>query len=312
MSTAKWQPAERPPPGGARAQSDRQDIVSPSLIPPSADHRCCVRDPRTSGVPDLTIIVPAYNERSRLPATLRELSGYFPEPVEILVVDDGSDDGTWEIASKALEGTRHAFAVLRQEANQGKGRAVRSGMLRARGRRWLVIDADGATPIAEWEKLRERLDAGADIAIGSRAMPGSRIRTRQPWHRRLLGPCFNLLVRAILFRGIRDTQCGFKAYQPEVARVLCRLQRIDGFSFDPETLFLALRSGCRVEEVGVAWNDRAGSKVRVLSDALRMLRDLLRVRFYAASGLYDRDPAGVRRSALPLPVRQADELRELR
>ncbi len=241
-------------------------------------------------MPELTIIVPAYNERSRLPATLREMARYFVEPIEILVVDDGSDDGTWEIAGETLEGSRHAFAVLRNEAHQGKGCAVRIGMLHARGRRWLVVDADGATPIAEWEKLRDRLDAGADIAIGSRATAGSRIRTPQPWFRRPLGRCFNLLVRAVLFRGIRDTQCGFKAYRPEVTRDLCRRQRIDGFTFDPETLFLALRSGCRVEEVGVVWDDRAESKVCLLRDSCRMLRDLLRVRIYAAAGLYDREP----------------------
>jgi dolichyl-phosphate beta-glucosyltransferase len=183
-------------------------------------------------------------------------------------------------------------------------------MLHARGRRWLVIDADGATPIAEWEKLEARLEAGADLVIGSRAAPGARVRTPQPWHRRPLGPCFNLLVRAILFRGIRDTQCGFKAYRAETARALCARQRIDGFSFDPETIFLGLRAGWRVEEVGVLWDDRADSKVRVARDALGMLRDLLRVRLYAAAGLYGRHPSlapgeGPPRSALPAPARRA-------
>ena len=259
------------------------------MSPLPTDPRLRLRGRPPAFVPDLTIIVPAYNERSRLPATLSELAGYFGEPIEILVVDDGSDDGTWEIAGRALAATPHAYGVLRHDARHGKGSAVRLGMLRARGRRWLVVDADGATPIAEWEKLRERLDAGADIAVGSRAVPGSRIRTRQPWYRRPLGPCFNLLVRAVLFRGIRDTQCGFKAYRPEIARELCRRQRIDSFAFDPETLFLALRSGLRVEEVGIVWDDRSDSKVHVLGDSLRMFRDLFRVRLYAAAGLYDRE-----------------------
>jgi dolichyl-phosphate beta-glucosyltransferase len=238
--------------------------------------------------PALSIIIPAYDEAGRLAPTIREAAAYFREPIEIVVVDDGSRDGTAERAAKILMETPHDYAVVRHSKNHGKGCAVRLGVFHARGRRLLCIDADGSTPIAEWEKLRTRLDAGADMVIGSRAMPASCIPIAQPWYRRPLGRAYNLFVRALLFRGIRDTQCGFKALRTEVARDLFSRQRIDGFSFDPEVIFLALRAGVRVEEVGIVWNDRPHSKVSVPRDSLKMLRDLLRIRRYARRGAYDR------------------------
>ena len=244
---------------------------------------------RVPAEPDLSIIIPAYNEGERLPSTLREVADYFHDPIEIVVVDDGSRDDTAALASKILLKTCHAYAVVRHPQNHGKGCAVRLGVLWARGGRLLCVDADGAAPIAEWEKLRARLDAGADLVIGSRAMPESRIPITQPWYRRPLGRAYNLLVRALLFGGIHDTQCGFKALRSEVARDLFSRQRIDGFSFDPEVIFLALRVGMRVEEVGIVWNDRPHSKVSVLNDSLEMLRDLLRIRRYARRGVYGCD-----------------------
>ncbi|MFQ5457112.1 MAG: dolichyl-phosphate beta-glucosyltransferase [Myxococcota bacterium] len=246
-----------------------------------------VRERAPIGSLSLSVIVPAYNERDRLPATLREVAEYFHTPVEIVVADDGSTDGTAEVAAAVLARTAHAYAVIRHSKNHGKGCAVRLGMLHARGGRFLIIDADSATPIAQWEKLRRGLEAGADIVVGSRAVPEARIPVAQPWYRRPLGPAYNLLVQTVLFGGIRDTQCGFKAYRADVARELFSRQRIDSFTFDPEVIFLALRRGYRVDEVGVVWNDQPDSKVSVLRDPLRMFWDLLRVRLNAMRGAYE-------------------------
>jgi dolichyl-phosphate beta-glucosyltransferase len=206
--------------------------------------------------------------------------------VEIVVADDGSRDGTAEVAEALLLRTRHPFAVIRHAHNHGKGCAARLGMLHARGRTLLIMDADSATPIGEWEKLRARLEAGADIVVGSRAVPEARVPVAQPWYRRPLGPAFNLLVQAVLFGGIRDTQCGFKAYRAEAARDLFSRQRIDSFTFDPEIIYLALRRGYRVEEVGVVWRDQPDSKVSVVRDSIRMIWDLFRVRINAMRGAY--------------------------
>jgi len=243
---------------------------------------------RPPGVrPALSVIIPAYNERDRLPGTLREIVAYFREPVEIVVADDGSRDGTAEVAEALLAGTGHPYAVIRHANNHGKGCAARLGILHARGRYLLIMDADSATPIDEWEKLRARLEAGADIVVGSRAVPEATIPVAQPWYRRPLGPAFNLLVQAVLFGGIRDTQCGFKAYRAEAAGDLFSRQRIDSFTFDPEIIYLALRRGYRVEEVGVVWKDQPDSKVSVFRDSCRMLWDLFRVRINAMRGAYE-------------------------
>lgn len=258
---------------------------------PDATSELWTREKNASGrpdlSPDLSIIIPAYNERSRLPATLREITRYFTDPVEIIVADDGSCDGTADLARELLAAERHPYKIIRHAENHGKGCAVRMGVLRARGRRLLLVDADNATPIAEWEKLRTRLDAGADIVIGSRAVPEARIPTPQPWYRRPLGPVYNFLVHTVLFRGIHDTQCGFKAYRSEVARDLFARGRIDSFTFDPEVIYLALHRGYRVEEVGVVWNDQPDSKVSVLRDPIRMFWDLLRIRMNARRGAYE-------------------------
>lgn len=250
-----------------------------------------LRERRAGDPPALSVVIPAFNERERLPQAIRQVAGYFRRPVEIVVADDGSRDGTAAVAETILADTPHPYAVIRHAHNHGKGCAARLGMLHARGRHRLIMDADCATPIDQWEKLRARLEAGADIAVGSRAAPGARITVAQPWHRRPLGPAFNLLVQAVLFGGIRDTQCGFKAYRAEAARDLFSRQRIDSFTFDPEILFLALRRGYRVEEVGVVWKDQPDSKVSVFRDSSRMLVDLLRIRMNSMRGDYDDRPS---------------------
>jgi dolichyl-phosphate beta-glucosyltransferase len=196
-----------------------------------------------------------------------------------VVVDDGSRDRTAERAEAA------GATVLRNEANRGKGYAVRRGMLAARGARRLMTDADLSTPIEELERLGARIDEGYDVVIGSRALPGARIEVRQPWYRENMGRLFNLFVRALAVPGVTDTQCGFKLFTAAAARDVFAAARLDGFSFDVEALFLARRKGYRIAEVPVVWRNDAASRVSLLRGFLAF-PDLLRIRTNAWSGRY--------------------------
>jgi dolichyl-phosphate beta-glucosyltransferase len=198
---------------------------------------------------------------------------------EVLVADDGSTDGTAEVARAG------GATVLAGDGNRGKGHAVRRGMLAARGRRRLMTDADLSTPIEDAAALMARLDEGYDIAIASRALPGARIEVRQPFYREGMGRLFNLCVRALAVPGIHDTQCGFKLFTAEAAEAAFRPARLDGFSFDVETLFLARRRGLRIAEVPVRWRNDAASRVGPLN-GFRAFVDLGRIRWNAWRGRY--------------------------
>ena len=198
-----------------------------------------------------------------------------------MVVDDGSRDRTAERAEAA------GATVLRNEANRGKGHAVRRGMLAARGARRLMTDADLSTPIEEMERLGARMDEGHDVVIGSRALPGARIEVRQPWYRENTGRLFNLFVRALAVPGVTDTQCGFKLFTAAAARDVFSAMRLDGFSFDVEALFLARRKGYRIAEVPVVWRNDAASRVSLLRGFLAF-PDLLRIRTNQWAGRYGR------------------------
>jgi len=229
----------------------------------------------------LSIIVPAYNEENRIAPTLARIVEYMTardEPYELIVVDDGSRDRTPAIVAEfaANNPTARLLALTR---NAGKGAAVRAGVLASRGDQVLFSDADLSTPIDELAQLRTALGAGADLAIGSRAAAGA-TRT-QPLLRRLQSSAFHLITRAFGFRvvtAIADTQCGFKLFRGSVARVLFRELSLAGFAFDVELLELAHRR-FRIDEVPVVWTHVDGSKVRPGIDAIKMLGDLLRVRF---------------------------------
>lgn len=238
---------------------------------------------------DLTIVIPAYNEEARLRPTLEttlQHVGAADLHAEIIVVDDGSEDGTSRIVEDLA--TRHPeLELVRLPRNRGKGCAVRTGVLAARGRRVLFMDADGSTPMAELRKLQDALDGGADIAIGSRAMGGESVVVAR-LHRRLIGRCFHTLVRGLGVRGIHDTQCGFKLFRGSVARQLFALSRIDGFSFDVEVLLLAQIAGYEIREVPVDWEHRPGSQIRLLHDSASMLWDLIRLRGHLLTGGYGR------------------------
>jgi glycosyltransferase involved in cell wall biosynthesis len=241
--------------------------------------------------PDLSIIIPAYNEERRLPRGLAKIREYLasrafaPGKVEIIVVDDGSKDRTAAIAE---EWSREmpTLRLVPNGENRGKGYSVRHGMVEARGRVALFTDADLSAPIEEADKLLVALDQGNDVAIGSRAVNRALIFGHQSRLRELAGMVFNGFVR--LFTGLpfQDTQCGFKAFLREPSQIVFEQQRIEGFGFDPEILFLAKRHGLRAVEIPVRWAHDPATKVHVVRDSLLMFLDLAYIRWNSLMGRY--------------------------
>jgi len=246
--------------------------------------------------PELSIVIPAYNEEARLPRALALIRDYLSsrkmgaEEAEIIVVDDGSTDGTAQIVQ---EWSRQfpSMRLVSNEQNHGKGYSVRHGMLEARGRIALFTDADLSAPIEEADKLFAALKAGNDVTIGSRALDRSLISTHQSRPRELAGIIFNSFVR--LFTGLpfHDTQCGFKAFLREPMRIVFEQQRIERFGFDPEILFLAKRHGLRVAEIPVRWAHDPATKVHVVRDSFLMFSDLVIIRWNWLLRRYPRQPA---------------------
>jgi len=229
--------------------------------------------------PDLSIVIPAFNEERRLPASLEALGAYLssrkaPLSVEVVVADDGSADRTAERAVDTGRRLGLALRVVRFPRNRGKGAAVRAGALAAEGTLVLVSDADFSTPIGEWEKLAS---AGAPVAIGSRAVDESLVKERQPLPRVLAGKLFNLVVRAVAVPGIRDTQCGFKLFSREAAGAVFSRTTVDRFAWDVEALLLARKLGYAIAEVPVLWFDSPDSRVTLASGIAAYL-DLFRIR----------------------------------
>ncbi len=230
-------------------------------------------------MPQLSVVIPAFNEEARIGPTLAAVTDWLDtkrEDYELLVVDDGSRDATPEIVN-AANALNPRVKLVQLPHNRGKGAAVKAGVLASTGGEVLFSDADLATPIEELDKLRARLREGFDVAIGSRAVPGADIRTRQHPLREAMGRTFNVLVRALVLGGIRDTQCGFKLFKGDVGRALFRDARVDGFAFDVEILLLA-RGRYRVAEVPVVWRHVAESKVSPGLDAARMFIDIVRLK----------------------------------
>jgi dolichyl-phosphate beta-glucosyltransferase len=241
--------------------------------------------------PDLSILVPSYNEKRRLPKTLDTIFEYLqsrPYRAEILVIDDGSSDGTAEVVT-AYQQKYPGLRLISNGGNRGKGFSVRHGMLEARGEIALFTDADLSTPIEETEKLLTALrERQFDGAIGSRAVNRSLIEVHQSPFREQAGIFFNRLVRWIMGIEFSDTQCGFKAFHRERARIIFEQQCIERFGFDPEILFLAKRYGLRVAEVPVRWSHDSATKVNVVADGIRMFFELLLIRWNAIRGRYAR------------------------
>jgi dolichyl-phosphate beta-glucosyltransferase len=239
---------------------------------------------------DLSIIIPSYNEETRLPETLQRIAEYLPTlrlRTEVLVVDDGSRDRTAAVA-ESFHGKLTGLRVLSNGTNRGKGYSVRHGMLEAQGDMVLFTDADLSAPIEEAEKLLRPLNNGYDVALGSRAMDRSLISTRQSIFRETAGIIFNKIVRIVLRLPFVDTQCGFKAFRRERCRIIFEQQRIEGFGFDPELLYLARHYGLRAIEIPVRWGHSEATKVNMLGDSLKMFADIFTVRWNAMSGRYAR------------------------
>lgn len=226
----------------------------------------------------LSFIVPLYNEEKRIVRSLQEILVFqkeLPCQNEWIFVDDGSFDSTERLAREVLGGTPYQW--IRFPSNQGKGRAVQKGMLEARGDYLFFIDADLSILPAEYILLLTELQKGYDVAIGSRALQDSRVLVHQSWLREKMGKIFNLIARAFTFKEIRDSQCGFKAFRREVAHELFSLQKIKGFSFDAEILYLAQKKGYRIAEVPVTWKNFPYSRVHILKDSIRMFIDVIRI-----------------------------------
>lgn len=243
----------------------------------------------SSVVPDLSIVIPSYNEELRLPATLARIAAYLPSlggAVEVLVVDDGSSDRTTGVA-ESFRKTLPCLRVISNGVNRGKGFSVRHGMLEARGHIVLFTDADLSAPIEEAPKLLKALNT-YDVAIGSRAMDRNLITVHESNFREFAGIVFNTIVRLILRLPFVDTLCGFKAFRRERSRIIFEQQHIEGFGFDPELLFLARRHGLRTVEIPVYWGHSPGTKVNLLRDSILVFSDIFTIRWNSFTGRYSR------------------------
>jgi glycosyltransferase involved in cell wall biosynthesis len=240
-------------------------------------------------IPSLSIVVPAYNEQSRLPETIRQIQEYLARTQwafqEILIVDDGSTDKTAEVAKSFAQSSSNV-RVLRNPGNRGKGYSVRHGMSEARGEWRLITDADLSAPIEEIEKLRDAVQRdGSQVAIGSRALDRSLIGVHQPGMRESAGRVFNSVMRTVVGLRIADTQCGFKLFQKAAALEIFPRQTQDRFGFDVEILFIAKKHGYKISEVPVRWNHVEGSKVGMLT-GLHAFSELAAVRWNDIKGKY--------------------------
>jgi dolichyl-phosphate beta-glucosyltransferase len=250
--------------------------------------------------PQYSIVIPAYNEAARIPATLEAVTACVRSrgwSAEVIVVDDGSRDATAEVV-RAFAARAPEVRLLQNSGNRGKGFSVRNGLLRALGEVVMFTDADLSAPIEEAERLFAAIAGGADIAIGSRWLERSRQTIRQPLYRRFFGRCFNGVTRAVMGLSFADTQCGFKAFTRTAAQTVSQLQTIDRWGFDPEILFIALKRGYRIEEVPVSWAHDERTRISYLKDGLRMLQDIAIVRWNALLGRYGRQIEPVQRATL--------------
>ncbi len=234
----------------------------------------------------LSLILPAYNEEKRLDDCMEKVAGFVAshsDPIEVILVENGSSDRTYEIGCAYAE--KYPWLRVLQEKKPGKGNAVRRGMLEARGKYRMFADVDFSMPIGEVDHFIPPALEGYQVAIGSREVPGA-VRYNEPPNRHFTGRVFNLIVRILAVPGIHDTQCGFKSFSAEAAEKLFRLQRIDGWAFDAEVLFLAQHFGYKIIEVPVQWYYDGNSKINVLQDSIKMFRELLSIRKNYRAGLY--------------------------
>ena len=263
--------------------------------------------------PTYSIVIPAYNESARLGASIEKVLAYVHAQgwdAEVIVVNDGSRDNTGEII-RTFARKDPIVKLVENPGNRGKGYSVRNGMLHAQGRIILFSDADLSSPIEEAPKLLNALQAGADIAIGSRWLRAETQTQRQPLHRQIFGRIFNLLLRISLGLQFADTQCGFKAFKRTAAQAIFPLQKIERWGFDPEILFLARKLGFKVQEVPVVWGHSGGARINPVVDGAKMFQEMLRVRWYSISGEYDcsRSVQGEGKPTVPIAGKSRKEKR---
>ncbi len=254
--------------------------------------------------PFLTIVIPAYNEERRLPPSLRTVADYLraqPWAAEVVVVENGSTDLTSEVVERFIRDEVRDddnFEVRLMHSAPGKGAAVKVGMLAGRGDFLFICDADFSMPVTEIGKFLPPAQAehGYDVAIASRELPGA-VRYNEPFYRHLMGRVFNMLVRVLAVSGIQDTQCGFKCFTREAAQTVFPLQKIDGWGFDVEVLYIARQRKLRLTEVPIDWYYQTDSRVRPVHDTINMVRELLKIRRMGRQGVYN----------APIPVEQPNE-----
>ena len=246
--------------------------------------------------PRLSIVIPAYNESARIEAALERVMRCVYEQgwdAEVLVVDDGSKDDTAAIVQNWME-QHPRLHLVKNPGNRGKGYSVRNGLLQAAGDVVMFTDADLSAPMEEASRLIAALDAGADVAIGSRWLDKGRQTIHQPLYRQFFGRCFNAITRGVMGLPFKDTQCGFKAFKREAAQVIFRLQTIERWGFDPEILFIARKLKYAVCEVPVTWGHDERSRMSYLKDGMKMLEEMAVIRYNSLAGRYDRAIAGLK------------------
>lgn len=244
-------------------------------------------------MPQYSIIIPAFNEGARLGATLDRVLSYVAEQrwaAEVIVVNDGSRDNTAELV-QARARANPALRLIENPGNHGKGYTVRNGMLKANGETLLFTDADLSAPIEQASKLFAAVESGADVAVGSRWLQPDLQAQRQSVLRQFYGRSFNLVLRFLLGLKFKDTQCGFKAFRRKAAQTLFSTQTIDGWGFDAELLYIGDRLGMKIKEVPVVWSDAAGTRIHPLRDGMKMMAEVLRIRWNALRGKYPRNYA---------------------
>jgi dolichyl-phosphate beta-glucosyltransferase len=250
--------------------------------------------------PAYSIVIPAYNESARIPATLKsvlECARAHGWNAEVIVVDDGSRDSTAELV-KSIAATAPELRLIQNPGNRGKGFSVRNGILHALGEVVMFTDADLSAPMEEAERLFNAIADGADIAIGSRWLERNRQTHRQPLYRQFFGRCFNAVTKMVMGLRFADTQCGFKAFTRKAAQTVFQLQTIERWGFDPEILFIGLKRGFRIDEVPVSWAHDERTRMSYLKDGMRMLQDIAIVRWNALLGRYGREIEHIHRPGL--------------
>jgi dolichyl-phosphate beta-glucosyltransferase len=239
-------------------------------------------------LPKISIVIPAYNEQARLPATISSVCNFFTikEPdFEIVIVSDGSNDHTVDVVNECIK--KHPqIRLISYPINKGKGFAAKTGVLSAQGDLILMSDADSSSPIEEFDRLNSAIANGAQLAIGSRAKPDPNCKVKALPYRTYIGNTFNRIVQSLLLPGIYDTQCGFKLFRKDVAHDIFSSSQVDGYAFDVEILYIAREKRYRLEEVSINWNNCSGSKVNIWVDSVKMLVEVLKIFLRAIQGKY--------------------------